>query len=203
MTPERLAEITAIDAYERQHPLPHTQAGLIAEHHRGELLAELGRLRSELANAQSVPRCGATTPSVFINEPPIGPCIFDHGHDGMHQAPSPVEWPGYPGARWTNTPAAPAPASRVWIIDCTYQDTISVYVTEEAARTAAEAYVREHAQRQPITDIDWRYVPDDEDGSHELWGMVDGRMYPANMIVYSLPVRSTAARSRQQTGTQE
>lgn len=77
-----------------------------------ELLAEVDRLTAELAKAQRTPRCGAMTPSAFINANALGPCILDHGHGGMHEEASPVEWPGHPVARWTerNDPLAVANA---------------------------------------------------------------------------------------------
>jgi hypothetical protein len=46
------------------------------------------------------PRCGATTPSVFDNAPPLGPCILNHGHEGMHEESRPTGFPFSPGARW-------------------------------------------------------------------------------------------------------
>jgi hypothetical protein len=47
-----------------------------------------------------VPRCGATTPSVFNNAPPLGPCILNHSHGGMHEESGPPGFPFSPGARW-------------------------------------------------------------------------------------------------------
>lgn len=79
------------------------------------------------------------------------------------------------------------PAPRVWIVDCVNLDNFSVHTTDAVARAAAEAYVHDQAERQPVTDFDWRIVSADDD-THELWGSWRGRMYPANILVYSLPV---------------
>lgn len=100
-------------------------------------------------------------------------------------------------ARYDAAKAAEAPVElRAWILDSPHVDpSIRVYATEAAARRGAEQYVSENAARQPITDLEWRPVDDGTTdglgGYHELWGKVDGRMYPAQMIVYWLPVLDT------------
>lgn len=85
----------------------------------GEQLAEAcARYRHErdearvrVAELELVPRCGAMTASAFINAEPLGPCILDHGHGGMHQEAS-RGMPPVPGAQWTerNGPLAVAHA---------------------------------------------------------------------------------------------
>lgn len=55
------------------------------------------------APAERKPRCGAMTPNPFKGEPPVGPCMLEHGHPGMHEESGRI-LPGYlapvPGARW-------------------------------------------------------------------------------------------------------
>lgn len=76
----------------------------------------------------------------------------------------------------------------VWILDCAHWDDIRVYATEAAAKADGEKRVHESAARQPVTSFEWTPVPDDIDGLQELYGTVYGRSYPANMVVYRLPI---------------
>lgn len=77
------------------------------------VLEDRDRLAGRVTVLERGPRCGATAPSVFENvTEPLGPCILDHGHAGMHQEGSPPGFPLHPGARWTehNDPLAVAHA---------------------------------------------------------------------------------------------
>lgn len=97
------------------------------------VLADRDSLAARVAELELVPRCGATTASGFLGADPLGPCILDHGHGGMHQEAS-TGVPPLPGARWTerNDPLAVAHA-RIRELEQT-ADTIAAQRGEQRAR---------------------------------------------------------------------
>lgn len=105
--------------------------------------ADRKRLLARIAELELVPRCGATTPSVFENAPPLGPCILNHGHAGMHQEAH-AGIPPIPGAQWTerNDPLAVERAHNVEL-KRQYEHTLTMLGESNEHRAALKRRVAE------------------------------------------------------------